>query len=160
MIADEWPVDFGFLFDIGPGGIKFEPNSFKLTNEMITLMGGKNSQGYRQFYELTVKAFLSCRAYVDEVVSTCNLMMATDLPSFKGEGTMHRLRERFRPELSEREAAQYMVTIIDDAAENGRSIAYDQFQVCPTSCSPEEGRAMLSFLYFFQYFQNKIPYAT
>lgn len=140
-------ADFGFLFDIGPGvsflirsipctlanaavqGIKFEPNSFKLTHEMITLMGGKTSQGYRQFCELTVKAFLSCRAYVEAVVSTCQLMMPTDLPSFKGEGTMVRLRERFRPELTEREAAKYMQGVIDNACENSMSIVYDQFQV-------------------------------
>jgi len=122
-------IDFGFLFDIGPGGIKFEPNSFKLTHEMITLMGGKTSQGYRQFCELTVKAFLSCRAYVEDVVSTCQLMMPTDLPSFKGEGTMIRLRDRFKPDLTEREAAKYMQGVIDNACENSMSIVYDQFQV-------------------------------
>jgi phosphatidylinositol 4-kinase len=110
-------------------GIKFEPNSFKLTHEMITLMGGKTSQGYRQFCELTVKAFLSCRAYVEDVVSTCQLMMPTDLPSFKGEGTMIRLRDRFKPDLTEREAAKYMQGVIDNACENSMSIVYDQFQV-------------------------------
>ena len=92
-------------------------------------MGGKQSQGYRQFCELTVKAFLACRPYVEDVVSTCYLMMPTDLPSFKGEGTMTRLRERFRPELSEREAAKYMISVIENAAENSMSIIYDQFQV-------------------------------
>lgn len=122
-------IDFGFLFDIGPGGIKFEPNSFKLTHEMITLMGGKNSQGYRQFRELTVKAFLSCRPYVEDVVSTCSLMMPTQLPSFKGEGTIVRLRDRFKPDLTEREAARYMIGVIDNACENSMSIVYDQFQV-------------------------------
>lgn len=122
-------IDFGFLFDIGPGGIKFEPNSFKLTHEMITLMGGKNSQGYRQFRELTVKAFLACRPYVEDVLSTCSLMMPTQLPSFKGEGTMIRLRDRFKPDLTEREAARYMIGVIENACENSMSIVYDQFQV-------------------------------
>lgn len=110
-------------------GIKFEPNSFKLTHEMITLMGGKTSQGYRQFCELTVKAFLSCRAYVEDVFATCSLMIGTDLPSFKGEETMTRLRERFRPNLTEREAAKYMIGVINNACENNMSIVYDQFQV-------------------------------
>lgn len=129
LTASLFGADFGFLFDIGPGGIKFEPNSFKLTHEMITLMGGKSSQGYRQFCELTVKAFLACRTYVEDVVSTCQLMIATDLPSFKGEGTIIRLRDRFKPELTEREAARYMMGVIDNACENSMSIVYDQFQV-------------------------------
>ena len=118
-------------------GIKFEPNSFKLTREMIELMGGSDSQGYRQYRELTVKAFLACRAYMDDVVGSCQLMISTDLPSFKGEGTMMRLRERFRPDLTELEAAEYMIGVIDNAAENSRSILYDRFQVSPVcvTCS-------------------------
>jgi len=104
---------------------------------MITLMGGKNSQGYRQFCELTVKAFLACQPYAEDVVSTCRLMMPTDFPSFKGEGTIDRIRDRFKPDMAEREAANYMMTVIDDACENSMSIIYDRFQ----------------------YAQNRIPYA-
>lgn len=33
-------IDFGFCFDIAPGGIKFERAPFKLTAEMIAVMGG------------------------------------------------------------------------------------------------------------------------
>ncbi|CAD6958775.1 unnamed protein product [Tilletia controversa] len=35
-------IDFGFLFDIGPGGLKFEAE-FKLTTEFIEVMGGTTS---------------------------------------------------------------------------------------------------------------------
>ncbi|KAH8915531.1 hypothetical protein BT69DRAFT_1288690 [Atractiella rhizophila] len=121
-------IDFGFLFDIGPGGIKFEPNSFKLSHEMVVLMGGKDSDGFRAFSQLTVKAFLACRPFVEEVCTLVNLMMETELPSFKGQGTIHRLRERFRPDLGERAAAEHMEGIIRNAFENSRSVAYDQFQ--------------------------------
>lgn len=68
-------IDFGFLFDIGPGGMHFEPYSFKLTEEFIEVMGGFNSQGYKMFCELTVKAFLAARPYVDQIVSVCDVSM-------------------------------------------------------------------------------------
>ncbi|KAF8643761.1 hypothetical protein AX16_008780 [Volvariella volvacea WC 439] len=121
-------IDFGFLFDIGPGGVKFEPSSFKLNHEMVTLMGGRYSQGYQLFMQLTVKAFLSLRPYADQLVSTVQLMLDTGLPSFKGEGTIRRLRDRFVLNYTERQAADYMLGVIKNAHENPRSTAYDEFQ--------------------------------
>ncbi|GAA5868294.1 hypothetical protein JCM3774_000996 [Rhodotorula dairenensis] len=121
-------IDFGFLFDIGPGGVKFEPNSFKLSHEMVVLMGGKDSVGFRQFRELTVKAFLAARPYARLIVETVALMLAAEFPSFKGPGTIDRLMQRFRTDLSEKKAAEYMMAVIDNACENARSIVYDEFQ--------------------------------
>ena len=88
-------------------------------------MGGVESSGYRIFRELTVKAFLSCRTHQEELCATAQLMMGTDLPSFKGIGTIDRLRERFRPELSDSEAAEYMQGIIENAQFSSRSILYE-----------------------------------
>ncbi|KAN0064997.1 Phosphatidylinositol 4-kinase stt4 [Thecaphora frezii] len=121
-------IDFGFLFDIGPGGMRFEPYSFKLSHEMIDVMGGPGSQGLRMFEELVVKAFLACRPYCDEIVDVCRLMLGTELPSFKGAGTIVRLRERFRPGLSAREAANHAKWLVRDAYGNVRGVLYDKLQ--------------------------------
>ncbi|KAI0075272.1 hypothetical protein K474DRAFT_1676500 [Panus rudis PR-1116 ss-1] len=109
-------------------GVKFEPNSFKLTHEMVVLMGGRYSQGYQLFQQLTVKAFLAIRPHADQLVSTVQLMLDTGLPSFKGEPTIKRLKDRFALGLTERQAAEWMMKIIKDAHENVRSTVYDEFQ--------------------------------
>ncbi|KAF9564367.1 hypothetical protein CPC08DRAFT_705318 [Agrocybe pediades] len=121
-------IDFGFLFDIGPGGVKFEPHSFKLNHEMVVLMGGRYSQGYQMFQSLTVKAFLAIRPFAEQIIDTVQLMLDTGLPSFKGEPTIRRLRDRFALHLNERQAADFMMGIIRNAHENVRSTAYDEFQ--------------------------------
>jgi phosphatidylinositol 4-kinase A len=36
-------IDFGFCFDIAPGGVRFERAPFKLTSEMVAVMGGGGS---------------------------------------------------------------------------------------------------------------------
>lgn len=109
-------------------GVKFEPNSFKLNHEMVMLMGGRYSEGYQLFTRLTVKAFLAIRPHVDQIVETVRLMLGTGLPSFKGEGTIQRLRDRFAPGLGERQAAEFMVMVVKNAHENVRSTVYDEFQ--------------------------------
>lgn len=109
-------------------GVKFEPDSFKLNHEMVVMMGGRNSQGYELFQHLVVKAFLAIRPFADQLVSTVELMLGTELPSFKGEPTIQRLKDRFVLDMTERQAAQYMVGVIRNAHENIRSVAYDEFQ--------------------------------
>ncbi|KAI6131993.1 hypothetical protein EDD16DRAFT_1821529 [Pisolithus croceorrhizus] len=121
-------IDFGFLFDIGPGGVKFEPSSFKLNAEMVALMGGRHSQGYDLFQHLTVKGFLALRPHADQLVSTVQLMLGTGLPSFKGEITIKRLKDRFVLGLNDRQAGEWMMGVIRNAHENIRSTVYDEFQ--------------------------------
>jgi phosphatidylinositol 4-kinase len=129
-------IDFGFLFEIGPGGMRFEPFSFKLSLEFIEVMGGDTSQGYKMFSELLVKGYLALRPYTEQIISLCRMMYGTDLPSFKGLPTFDHLRDRFKPQLNEREAAQHAVGLIEDAHTNRRAVLYDQIQ----------------------YLQNSIPY--
>ena len=95
---------------------------------MVALMGGSDSQGFKLFNELTVKAFLAIRPYADQLVDTVHLMLGTGLPSFKGEPTIQRLRDRFMLHLNERRAAEYMMGVINNAHENLRSGLYDRFQ--------------------------------
>ena len=43
-------IDFGFLFTNSPGnGIKFEKAPFKLTNEVVRVLGGPDSEGFMRF---------------------------------------------------------------------------------------------------------------
>ncbi|KAG8878350.1 phosphatidylinositol-4- kinase [Tulasnella sp. 331] len=125
-------VDFGFLFDIDDKlatlGVKFEPSSFKLNHEMVVLMGGRTSQGYALFVQLCVKAFLAIRPHAEQLIQSVHLMLGTDFPSFKGEPTIRRLRDRFALGLNERQAADFMIAVVRNAHENVRSTVYDEFQ--------------------------------
>lgn len=91
-------------------------------------MGGRYSQGYQLFQQLTIKAFLALRPHAEQIIGTVRLMLDTGLPSFKGEGTIKRLRERFVLQYNERQAAEWMLSVVRNAHENIRSTAYDEFQ--------------------------------
>ena len=124
-------IDFGFCFDICPGGVKFERAPFKLTPEMIAVMGGDDantSQSFRWFEELTIKAFLASRPYCDKLSHLVSLMLDSGLPCFKPE-TMRNFKDRFVLEKNERQAADFMLSCIKKSAANVTTKVYDEFQL-------------------------------
>ncbi|KAH8676772.1 phosphatidylinositol 3 [Tricladium varicosporioides] len=122
-------IDFGFCFDIAPGGVKFERAPFKLTTEMVAVMGGSTDhQAYKWFEELCVKAFLASRQYTEKLSQLVLLMMDSGLPCFKPETIQH-FKERFVPEKNEREAADFMRALIKRSQSSYSTGVYDQFQL-------------------------------
>lgn len=122
-------IDFGFCFDITPGGVHFERAPFKLTGEMVAVMGGSTtSQSFRWFEELCVKAFLASRPYTEQLSHMIRLMMDSGLPCFK-PGTIKHFRERMVVEKSEREAAEFMQMLVSASHKSYSTKKYDQFQL-------------------------------
>lgn len=132
MIDDQGHVlhiDFGFCFDIAPGGVKFERAPFKLTSEMVSVMGGSTtSQSYRWFEELCIKSFLAARPHTEKLCHLVMLMLDSGLPCFKPETIAH-LRQRFVLEKSEREAADFMKDLVKKSHNSYSTGVYDQFQL-------------------------------
>jgi len=127
-------IDFGFCFDIAPGGIKFERAPFKLTAEMIAVMSGaKNpnpysTQSYRWFEELTIKAFLAARQHCNHLCHVVQVMLDSGLPCFKPE-TMRNFRDRFVLGKSESEAADFMRGLVEKSRDSYSTGTYDRFQL-------------------------------
>ncbi|ODV81198.1 putative phosphatidylinositol 4-kinase [Suhomyces tanzawaensis NRRL Y-17324] len=121
-------IDFGFCFDIVPGGVKFEVAPFKLTHEMILVLGGNhNTQAFRWFEELCVKGYLACRPYMETIVRCVTPMLESGLPCFK-ETTIKKLRSRFVPSKSEKDASVHMRGLIRKSMESYYTKGYDEFQ--------------------------------
>lgn len=121
-------LDFGFIFDIAPGGGLLEKAPFKLTSEMIQVMGGNSDQQpFKQFSELVVKGYLASRPYAELIMQLVKPMLESGLPCFKGD-TIRRLQTRFQIDKSDREAADFMIQRIRDSFENQRTVIYDYFQ--------------------------------
>lgn len=78
-------IDFGFIFDWSPGrDMRFESANFKLTSEMIKVLGGdEKSEAYNLFVNLTIKGFLAIREYYDVIIATIYPMFHSGQPCFK-----------------------------------------------------------------------------
>ncbi|TKA26301.1 hypothetical protein B0A50_05080 [Salinomyces thailandicus] len=122
-------IDFGFCFDIAPGGVKFERAPFKLTPEMVAVMGGSTqSQPFRAFEELCVKAFLASRQYVEQLSHVVLTMLDSGLPCFK-PATIQHFKERFVMQKSDREAADFVRKLIHWSERSYSTGVYDYFQL-------------------------------
>lgn len=121
-------IDFGFCFDIVPGGVRFEAAPFKLTREMVTVLGGSSeTEAFKWFEELCVKGFLACRPHMDTIIKCVTPMLESGLPCFK-PGTIKNLRQRFVPHKNEGEAASYMRGLVRKSMESLYTKGYDEFQ--------------------------------
>ena len=121
-------IDFGFIFDISPGGnMKFERAAFKLTKEMLKIMEGTESEAYSTFVDLTVRAFLACRDFMDKLLDPVVLMFSSGLDCFR-ENSITNFIERFKLDMNEEEAANYMREQIKIAEDNWRTNVYDFIQ--------------------------------
>ncbi|KAL0587526.1 hypothetical protein ABG067_002822 [Albugo candida] len=63
-------IDFGFILGIAPGGaFSLEDAPFKLTHEMVQVMGGLDSDGYQQYRRLLCDGFVAVRKYQREILA-------------------------------------------------------------------------------------------
>ena len=122
-------IDFGFIFDISPAGnLKFERRAFKLTTEMVELMGGSvESPLYRWFQLLVVRGFLAVREHLHEIIAIVQPMLHSSLTCFRGD-SLGDLRGRFFDNRSEREAAEGMLDLIYWANNSFYTTGYDAIQ--------------------------------
>ncbi|GMJ06801.1 hypothetical protein like AT1G49340 [Hibiscus trionum] len=125
-------IDFGFILETSPGGnMRFESAHFKLSHEMTQLLdpsGVMKSETWDNFVSLCVKGYLAARRHMNGIINTVLLMLDSGLPCFSRGDPIGNLRKRFHPEMTEREAANFMKNVCTDAYNKWTTAGYDLIQ--------------------------------
>eukprot|EP00871_Galdieria_phlegrea_P004551 jgi/Galph1/5097/GphlegSOOS_G3713.1 len=70
-------IDFGFLLSNSPGGnFEFEKSPFKLSSELVQVMGGIHSSAFRQFRKLCVQGYVECCHHRDKIVLMVDMLFS------------------------------------------------------------------------------------
>lgn len=109
-------LTFGFLFWF------INRNSIKC-HRLVTCI-------FCWFYviSLCVKGYLAARRHMEGIVNTVLMMVDSGLPCFSRGDPIGNLRKRFHPEMSEREAANFMIRTCTDAYNKWTTAGYDLIQ--------------------------------
>ena len=128
-------IDFGFLLSNAPGkGIKFETAPFKLSKDLIDVMGGTNSKNFEEFKKLMRKGFTAVNKHRHKISILVEMMWCghgKQLDCFeKGQDAINELKARLNPkdDLKKNDIIRIVDDLINQSAENWRTKWYDIFQ--------------------------------
>ncbi|EEY67052.1 phosphatidylinositol kinase [Phytophthora infestans T30-4] len=126
-------IDFGFMLGIAPGGNwSFETAPFKLTKEMVVVLGGVSSPLFGEFVQLVALGLLAAQRQSDRVVALVEIMMHNStFPCFQGRDVsrdLQKLRNRFLLQCSTEKTVKAVVKMIRVSYKNKWTKRYDQFQ--------------------------------
>ncbi|KAG5468405.1 hypothetical protein LSCM1_02385 [Leishmania martiniquensis] len=125
-------IDFGFLLVTSPGGLNFESAPFKLSQELIDVMGGVSSNAFNYYRVLVYQALTAARERYEDLLALVSILTPHNAMPCLGTdpcAVIRQLRGRFRDDLlSEADYAVYAKELIVNSADNWRTRRYDQFQ--------------------------------
>jgi len=108
-------IDFGYILGRDPKPL---PPPMKLSKEMIEGMGGVSSEHYQDFRKECYTAFLYLRRHANLILNLFSLMVDASVPdiALEPDKTVRKVQDKFRLDLTEEEAVQYIQNLIDISA--------------------------------------------
>jgi hypothetical protein len=127
-------IDFGFVFGTAPGGsFSLEMSTpFKLTEEMLEVMGGLKSPLFSDFVTLFCCGYLALQSHSSTFLTIVEIMCSgSTFNCFEGkdkDAIVSQLRERFIPDKSKEETVAFALDLIQQATTSYGTRQYDLFQ--------------------------------
>lgn len=142
-----------FFHKLG-GSFSLESAPFKLTEEMVEVLGGLESVLFGLFVKAFTSGFLALRTNIENIISNLKLLaINSPFPCFSGKDSvsiLEKLRGRFRCDLSLKDTVEHCLDLIIASYGHYGTKQYDSFQwytngIMPWLRSPLEISLFLIF---------------
>jgi len=127
-------IDFGFI--LSSRMVNFETAPFKITNDVIQLLGGIEGEGFKRFREKMAEGFQAIHQDNEKIIVLVQMLGQSqqDLPCFK-KGvvpTIKELKQRLTPlgpyiKLNKTQCAYQMNVLINEATASWSTAIYDKW---------------------------------
>ena len=128
-------IDFGFMLSNAPGkGLKFEKAPFKITDEMLELLGGTNGENFKKYKKLLIQGYFAIYNNFEKIQKLAEFMFNGQgkfYPCFEQqENALTELKLRLVPRenMSKQQKIQYIVDLLRNSIDNWTTTCYDKFQ--------------------------------
>ena len=128
-------IDFGFALGMAPGHeFSFERAPFKLTKEYVEVMGGMNSECYKEFERLFVAGFEEARKNYQIALGLVEIMMfKSNYPCFTGwrygnGKALTRFEKRLMLNVPDKKVKKRALKLIRRSKQHFGTYLYDAFQ--------------------------------
>ncbi|CAI5707699.1 unnamed protein product [Peronospora farinosa] len=134
-------IDFGFILGTAPGGIfSVEDAPFKLTKEMVDVMGGLESPGYRHFRHCLREGFVVLQKYHSEIAALLQTTgQHSPFPCFHGAKLVRviaDLRTRLCVGLSRQDIRHRVTQLLRKSYNAWGTRHYDSYQLRSNNIHP------------------------
>ena len=124
-------IDFGFFLTTSPGGnMGFESAPFKLSEELIEVMGGVDSEMFGYYKILLLQGFLELRKHANELLVTLKAMGRSGglscLQDF--DAAVEGVKDRLQLGLTDEKCMVFVDQLVYESQNNWRTAKYDDFQ--------------------------------
>jgi phosphatidylinositol kinase/protein kinase (PI-3 family) len=121
------------MLSIAPGGyLSLETAPFKLTEEMVEVLGGLESRMFGEFVKAFTAGFLALRVNAESLIANLQVLsLHSPFPCFAGRDAhaiIDKMRGRFRTDLSVNEAVHHCLDLIIASYGHYGTKQYDSFQ--------------------------------
>ncbi|CAI5456390.1 unnamed protein product [Caenorhabditis angaria] len=123
-------IDYGFLLSSSPRNLGFETAPFKLTTELIDVMGGIDSDMFLYYKSLLLRGLMAARKHHRRIVSLAEIMSTgSKMQCFRaGAETVRALEARFHVSSTDEQLQHLVDTLVDGSRDSYTTRFYDSFQ--------------------------------
>ncbi|EGT54886.1 hypothetical protein CAEBREN_06497 [Caenorhabditis brenneri] len=123
-------IDYGFLLSSSPRNLGFETAPFKLTTEIIDVMGGIDSDMFLYYKSLLLRGLMAARKHHRRIVSLAEVMSTgSKMQCFRaGHETVRALEARFHVSSTDEQLQQLVDTLVEGSRDSYTTRFYDSFQ--------------------------------
>ncbi|CAO4382899.1 unnamed protein product [Caenorhabditis nigoni] len=123
-------IDYGFLLSSSPRNLGFETAPFKLTTEIIDVMGGIDSDMFLYYKSLLLRGLMAARKHHRRIVSLAEVMSTgSKMQCFRaGPETVRALEARFHVSSTDEQLQQLVDTLVEGSRDSYTTRFYDSFQ--------------------------------